>query len=191
MEWQQGEYKVSDDSAALDLSLIHEFLSMESYWAKGRTFTAVEESIRNSLCFGLYFGGKQGTREIYVGDKNLGGLLLLMEPIKDGAEGLNIRREMLYPVTQSGSADPIAAAEKIASRYPDGPEVKDGFVKAAYNPALDLVMMPRREAFASAEEYYSTFFHELTHSTGNKERLNRDSLGKIARFTRSVFDPIL
>ena len=37
----------------------------------------------------------------------------------------------------------------------------------------DFVMMPDAKAFYSPEEYYSTLFHELAHSTGHKSRLNR------------------
>ena len=33
--------------------------------------------------------------------------------------------------------------------------------------------MPIPEQFRNSEEYYSTLFHELTHSTGHPSRLNR------------------
>ena len=33
--------------------------------------------------------------------------------------------------------------------------------------------MPRSETFESGESYYSTLFHELTHSTGHSRRLDR------------------
>ena len=39
--------------------------------------------------------------------------------------------------------------------------------RAWYRPSTDTVGMPSRNAFDSAEEYYSTLFHELTHSTGH------------------------
>jgi antirestriction protein ArdC len=42
--------------------------------------------------------------------------------------------------------------------------------------------MPERDRFSSAEEYYSTLFHELTHSTGHPTRLNRSSLTDFERF---------
>lgn len=34
--------------------------------------------------------------------------------------------------------------------------------------------MPSLSAFDTAEEFYSTHFHELVHSTGHKDRLNRE-----------------
>ncbi len=53
-----SEVQVSSDPARLDIALIHEFLS-NSYWAKGRSVSVVERSIRNSLCFGAYSKGSQ------------------------------------------------------------------------------------------------------------------------------------
>lgn len=52
--------------------------------------------------------------------------------------------------------------------------------KACYNPTIDRVLMPLPEQFANNAEYYSTLFHELTHSTGHPNRLNR--LTKVAAF---------
>jgi antirestriction protein ArdC len=36
--------------------------------------------------------------------------------------------------------------------------------------------MPEMQAFTDSEEYYSTLFHEMAHSTGHKSRLNRDNI---------------
>jgi len=40
----------------------------------------------------------------------------------------------------------------------------------------DRVSMPKPGSFASREEYYSTLFHEMTHSTGHRSRLARDGV---------------
>ena len=45
--------------------------------------------------------------------------------------------------------------------------------EAYYSPAVDRVVLPLREQFQSMAEYYSTAFHELTHSTGHRSRLDR------------------
>lgn len=45
--------------------------------------------------------------------------------------------------------------------------------EAFYRPATDTVVLPLRTQFAETAEYYSTAFHELTHSTGHPSRLNR------------------
>lgn len=52
--------------------------------------------------------------------------------------------------------------------------------RAFYRPSTDTVVVPILSQFEHAEEYYSTAFHELTHSTGNAKRLNR--LTKCAAF---------
>lgn len=58
MEWTKDLYVVSDDVSRLDITAVHNFLT-SSYWASGRTKEAVIESIKFSLCFGLYKDEKQ------------------------------------------------------------------------------------------------------------------------------------
>lgn len=52
--------------------------------------------------------------------------------------------------------------------------------KAYYSPSFDCVVLPMRDQFPKANEFYSTAFHELTHSTGHAKRLNR--ITKTANF---------
>jgi GNAT superfamily N-acetyltransferase len=49
---------ISTDKSRLDVDYIHQFLSEQSYWAKGRSRVNVENSIVNSLCFGVYAASK-------------------------------------------------------------------------------------------------------------------------------------
>ena len=49
-------YEVSTDKQRLDIGLIHQFLSEESYWAKNIPRDVVERSIENALCFAAYDG---------------------------------------------------------------------------------------------------------------------------------------
>lgn len=73
--------------------------------------------------------------------------------------------------------DPIGTCEEIAAGYTDGPTVShNGGNRAFYRPMSDSVHMPTREAFESPDAYYSTLFHELTHSTGHESRLARKTL---------------
>ena len=51
--------QISNDKSKLDIHSIHNYLSNESYWAKGRTIETVTKSIENSLCFGVYVDEKQ------------------------------------------------------------------------------------------------------------------------------------
>jgi antirestriction protein ArdC len=69
---------------------------------------------------------------------------------------------------------PIEAAEQIAAGYLGSPSVSnDGGQQAFYRPVTDTVHMPEKTRFATVEEYYSTLFHELSHSTGHSTRLDR------------------
>jgi len=68
---------------------------------------------------------------------------------------------------------PIETAEKIVEDMPNKPELVHGGGRACYDPKKDIVTLPKPETFISREEYYSTAFHELTHSTGHKSRLDR------------------
>lgn len=54
-----SDYIISMDKAKLDIPLIHQFLSQESYWAKNIPLDIVKRSIENSLCFGVYHQDKQ------------------------------------------------------------------------------------------------------------------------------------
>lgn len=54
-----GKFTICTDKAKLQLSMIHEFLSQESYWAKGRTLEQTQRAIDNSWCFGVYIEDKQ------------------------------------------------------------------------------------------------------------------------------------
>ena len=68
---------------------------------------------------------------------------------------------------------PIEAAELLANGYANGPAIEQGGQQASYRPGSDTVQMPEATRFATSEEYYSTLFHELAHSTGHSKRLDR------------------
>lgn len=77
----------------------------------------------------------------------------------------------------SGQAfDPVASAEAIVEGWAGRPEIVHGGSRACYVPSRDRVCLPQPSAFSSADEYYSTMFHELTHSTGHASRLARPTL---------------
>ena len=48
--------------------------------------------------------------------------------------------------------------------------------RAFYSPTYDFVVMPAIRQFESAEAFYATFFHELTHATGHASRLAREEV---------------
>jgi GNAT superfamily N-acetyltransferase len=57
-EHTHQEFLFSTDKRKLNLNYVHQFLT-NSYWAKGISVDLVEQSIKNSLCFGIYEGNKQ------------------------------------------------------------------------------------------------------------------------------------
>ena len=87
-------------------------------------------------------------------------------------EGLKPKYTPVLP--DVASAD--QTAEQIVNSYVQRSGVKvvhHQSDKACYQPAFDKVTLPLMKQFKSTAEYYSTAFHELTHSTGHKTRLDR------------------
>jgi antirestriction protein ArdC len=84
-----------------------------------------------------------------------------------------------------GNASPrvpsIEGCEAIVAGMPNAPKMEQSD-KAWYRPSTDTVGMPARALFSSAEEYYSTLFHELTHSTGHPSRIGREGIERIEAF---------
>jgi antirestriction protein ArdC len=67
-------------------------------------------------------------------------------------------------------------ARAIVAEMPNPPAFREGSAIPCYRPGSDSVHMPERAFFNSEEGYYSTLFHELSHSTGAAKRLARPSL---------------
>jgi antirestriction protein ArdC len=77
--------------------------------------------------------------------------------------------------------------ENILKGYmgrPDFTYKNDG---AYYTPLTDKVNMPPMKHFPKLEEYYSTFFHELIHSTGHEDRLKREGVTGTIRFGSETY----
>jgi antirestriction protein ArdC len=72
--------------------------------------------------------------------------------------------------------DPIEAADALIAAT--GIPVEHAGHQPCYIPSRDLVRLPAPSLFVSPHAYYGTAFHELTHATGHKSRLNRDLSGR-------------
>lgn len=59
-----------------------------------------------------------------------------------------------------------------------------GTDRAFYSPKFDSIQLPAFPTFRSAEDYYATVLHELTHWTGHEKRLDRQ-FGK--RFAQDAY----
>ncbi|WP_207425924.1 GNAT family N-acetyltransferase [Pedobacter sp. SYSU D00535] len=105
------ELLISTDKSKLDLELVHQFLSQESYWAKNIPFEVVKRSVEHSMCFGVYLDDQQiGFARVitdcatfaYLGDvfilpryRGKGISKKLMEFIREHPGLQNLRRWML------------------------------------------------------------------------------------------------
>ena len=101
-------------------------------------------------------------------------------------EGL--QHPALVPAGPVAEFNPIEAAEGIVKKYMDAPRIQTGTDGAYYNPRLDYISMPAAGTFTKREEYYSTLFHELAHSTVHERRLKREGVADGAhRFGDPVY----
>jgi antirestriction protein ArdC len=75
----------------------------------------------------------------------------------------------------------IKQCEAIVTAMPKAPRMEQSNA-AWYRPSSDTVGMPARGLFPCIEEYYSTLFHELTHSTGHASRIGREGIEVLNTF---------
>ena len=59
MERTRDGYTLSTDKSRLDVDAVHQYLSIDSYWARHIPRALVERAIDHSVCFGLYHGSAQ------------------------------------------------------------------------------------------------------------------------------------
>jgi antirestriction protein ArdC len=129
--------------------------------------------------------GEQGTKVIFVKQ------LQVKEGEDEDADTRLIPMLREYTVFNVAQCDnlpeTITAGKPMRVRNPDmrdtladeflrstGAEIREGHGEAYFVPGQDLVSMPAFEAFKGADHFYNTAFHELTHWTGHKSRLDRD-----------------
>ena len=55
-----------------------------------------------------------------------------------------------------------------------GADIREGHGEAYYVPSRDFISMPSFHGFKGADHFYNVAFHELTHWTAHKSRLDRD-----------------
>ena len=96
----------------------------------------------------------------------------------DGIEPIGFDQSEITKVNE-----PIKDADDLAKSYVDRDgklrleHIQDG---AFYNVAKDIVNMPKLESFVDSDSYYKVLFHELAHSTGHKDRMDRKSLTEVS-----------
>ena len=85
---------------------------------------------------------------------------------------------------------PIEEADRVIADYVKRENIdfeECASNQAYYSPSFDRVVVPMKQQYKNINEYYSTTFHELTHSTGHKNRLNRLQTGAVAAFGSETY----
>ena len=59
LQFQNGDLTIDTSRGRLQIDVIQDFLSRESYWANTRTIEQTMTAIENSICFGVYKGDRQ------------------------------------------------------------------------------------------------------------------------------------
>lgn len=80
-------------------------------------------------------------------------------------------------VTEPLAVDDVVKAdneENINLLEATGIEVRHGGNRAFYNRATDFVKMPEAARFKTQDDYWAVLWHEVTHATGHKDRLDRE-----------------
>jgi antirestriction protein ArdC len=99
-----------------------------------------------------------------------------------------MREYTVFNVDQCGNLpDSISAGKPIRVRNPDArdgladdflrstsADIREGHGEAFYVPSRDFISMPAFAGFKGADDFYNVAFHELTHWTGHRSRLDRD-----------------
>jgi antirestriction protein ArdC len=129
--------------------------------------------------------GEHGTKVYFVKQ------LEIRETADDGASTRLVpmmREYTVFNVDQCDNLpDSINTGKPIRVRNPDtrddladqflgstGADIREGHGEAFYVPSRDFISMPAFEAFNGADPFYNVAFHELTHWTAHKSRLDRD-----------------
>lgn len=83
--------------------------------------------------------------------------------------------------------DRIETCERIVAAMPNRPKIVHNENEAYYQPWSDFINMPKMQVFESSQAYYATLFHELIHSTGHEDRLNRKELTEMTKFGSELY----
>ena len=152
----------------------------------------VKPGAKSRFCVYCQFVKKEDISEEEEEKKRNGYLILKWYRVFhiDDTEGIESLCSTSAPCGDSLS--PISQAEQVIESYLSREAGLRFFndqpsASAYYSPSRDEVVVPMLSQYALAEEYYSTAFHELTHSTMHASRCNRQSESTITRFGDSAY----
>lgn len=94
-------------------------------------------------------------------------------------EGIEIPKIELYPTVKNEVIDKDIREYATRTKLEIREKLSD---RAYYSPSNDDVVVPAIGQFTKMEEFYSTYLHEIIHSTGHWDRLGRFQKGDINIF---------
>jgi len=96
--------------------------------------------------------------------------------------------EFDIPEVELKDNEKIEKCDHLVLNMPNPPKFETTNTdRAFYAPILDLINMPSIKQFENSEEYYSTLFHEMIHSTGHETRLNRNGITEIGKKKSDIY----
>lgn len=132
------EYRFSFNKNLIPLKTVHDYLSGESYWAKGIPMELVERSVAHSICMGIYNSeealvgfGRMITdqavfaylADVFILEKHRGKGLskVMVQAFCNLAEQCRVRRTMLATLDAQGlyaqfGFEPVPNPERFMSR---------------------------------------------------------------------------
>ncbi|MCU4164689.1 GNAT family N-acetyltransferase [Carboxylicivirga caseinilyticus] len=125
-------YTISTEKSELDIDMIVQYLSEDSYWAQDRTKDMIQESINNSLCYGIYKDCKQiGFARVITDFVVFGWLLDVF--ILPGYQGCGVGKYLLKAIMEDeklinvkrwrlATADAHGFYEQFGFKSPANPE---------------------------------------------------------------------
>lgn len=110
--------------------------------------------------------GKQITQRVRLERPRVMSAVVFNAEQIDGLPELEVRA-VLSEGERHERAEAMLDASPAAIRHVHGD-------RAYYHTGTDQITLPLREQFKSLDRYYATALHEIGHSTGHKDRLDRD-----------------
>jgi antirestriction protein ArdC len=183
-----------------DTSMARSMSSGKAYNGINRWYlTALADAYGWSPWFGTYKQIEAQGGQVRKGEKsNLAILWKPMERVNDqgdvekfmllrtfnvfsASQADGLPEKFMKAPTQEFAEANLSEAESVFDEYVEssGVELRYGGDSAYYSPALDKIVLPRRESFVSPDHFFATVFHEAAHSTGHKDRLNRPGVAEI------------
>ncbi len=126
MECKLGEYRISNDKSLLSTHKIKSLLE-KSYWGNQRSIETIENAIKNSDAYGIYFGSEQIGFARVVSDKST--MYWLCDVIIDEKyRGEELGKSLVKCITESEEYKDLRGI--LATKDAHGLYEKYGFVKA-------------------------------------------------------------